>query len=171
MKPQEDGRFKSRTFSRSLEKELVLSSEGIGDKRSIGVERQTRGEGNSKPHSQISLAPLQSREGHCLFREECLKLECPRNWITPKQLWKYASIRCVRRQLHIQSQIKGSRRNLGKSLWNGKRARIKKVISNFYLFRFFSEVNLECLWKILCYKNRHNLVFMTIFTLSPTLRI
>ncbi len=95
MKPQEDGRFKSRTFSRSFEKELVLSSEGIGDKRSIGVERQTRGEGNSKPHSQISLAPLQSREGHCLFREECLKLECPRNWITPKQLWKYASIRCV----------------------------------------------------------------------------
>lgn len=43
MKPQEDGRFKSRTFSRSLEKELVHSSEGIGDKRSIGVETQTGG--------------------------------------------------------------------------------------------------------------------------------
>lgn len=36
-------RFKSRTFSRSLGKELVLSSEGIGDKRSIGEETQTGG--------------------------------------------------------------------------------------------------------------------------------
>lgn len=112
-------RFKSRTFSRSLGKELVLSSEGIGDKRSIGEETQTgRGEGgDSKPHSQISLAPLLRKEGHCIFREECLKQECPRNWITPKQLWKYASSRCVcvcvRRQQHSQSQIKGSKRNTG----------------------------------------------------------
>lgn len=36
-------RFKSRTFSRSLGKELVLSSERIGDKRSIGEETQTGG--------------------------------------------------------------------------------------------------------------------------------
>lgn len=94
MKPKENGRFKSRTFSRSLEKKLVLSSEGNGDE--IHWCRDTNGgKGNSKPHSQISLAPLQSREGHCIFREECLKQECPRNWITPKQLWKYASVRCV----------------------------------------------------------------------------
>jgi len=36
-------RFKSRTFSRGLGKELVLSSDGIGDKRSIGEETQTGG--------------------------------------------------------------------------------------------------------------------------------
>lgn len=60
MKPQEDGRFKSRTFSRSLEKELVLSSEGIGDKRSIGVETQTGGKGTLSPipksHSHLCRA-------------------------------------------------------------------------------------------------------------------